>query len=145
MRRLCLVLSAVTMLPAFALAAEPIGQIKTGSGSVTLTHEGRPVAAGPGDRVYREDVLTTGPDGAVGITFDDNSMMSLGPNSELALDQFSFDRTTHQGSFDSSLRKGTLAVKSGQIVQETPEAMHIRTPAMILGVRGTEFVVRAEQ
>jgi len=131
--------------PALALADEPIGQIKTGSGSVTLTHAGHQSTAGPGDRVYQADVLTTGPDGSVGITFDDNSMMSLGPDSELALDQFHFDRTTHQGLFDSSLHKGTLAVKSGQIVQETPEAMHVQTPAMILGVRGTEFVVRAEQ
>ena len=43
-------------------------------------------------------------------------------------------------------RRGTLAVKSGYIVQQGPpgEAMRVRTPAAILGVRGTEFVVRAE-
>ena len=84
------------------------------------------------------------PDGAVGITFLDNSMMSLGPDSTLALDQFRFDSTTHDGVFESSLKRGTLAVKSGYIVQQTPEAMRVRTPAAILGVRGTEFVVRAE-
>ena len=71
-------------------------------------------------------------------------MMSLGPDSRLALDKFQFDTTTHDGVFDSSLQKGTLAVKSGQIVKQTPEAMHIKTPAALLGVRGTEFVVRAD-
>jgi len=60
------------------------------------------------------------------------------------LDQFSFDTTTHVGVFDSSLKAGTLAVKSGQIVKQTPEAMHIKTPGALLGVRGTEFVVRAD-
>ena len=79
----------------------------------------------------------------MGITFADNSMMSLGPNSRLSLDRFRFNTTTHAGIFDSSLQTGTLAVKSGDIVRQTPEAMHVRTPAALLGVRGTDFVVRA--
>jgi hypothetical protein len=71
-------------------------------------------------------------------------MMSLGPDSRLSLDEFVFDTTTHVGVFESSLTNGTLAVKSGQIVKETPEAMKVRTPGALLGVRGTEFVVRAK-
>jgi hypothetical protein len=31
---------------------------------------------------------------------------------------------------------------SGKIVRQSPDAMKVRTPAAILGVRGTEFVVR---
>ena len=50
--------------------------------------------------------------------------------------------TTHQGSFESSLRKGTLAVVSGKLAKQSPEAMKVRTPAAVLGVRGTEFLVR---
>ena len=131
-------------LAAAASAAEPIGQIKTASGSVAIERDGARLPAAAGDRVLQSDVVSTGPDGAVGITFQDNSMMSLGPDSALALDTFRFDTTTHDGAFDSSLRRGTLAVKSGYIVQQSPEAMHVRTPAAVLGVRGTEFVVRAE-
>jgi hypothetical protein len=33
-------------------------------------------------------------------------------------------------------------VISGKMVKQSPEAMKIRTPASILGVRGTEFVVK---
>ena len=80
---------------------------------------------------------------SVGITFTDSSMMSLGPNSKLALTQYRFDATTHVGVFDSVLSQGTLAAKSGQIVKQTPEAMHVSTPTALLGVRGTEFVVNA--
>jgi len=29
-------------------------------------------------------------------------------------------------------------------VQQTPEAMKVRTPGALLGVRGTQFVVRAD-
>ncbi|MBV8281617.1 MAG: FecR domain-containing protein, partial [Candidatus Eremiobacteraeota bacterium] len=125
-------------------AADPIGQIKTAAGTVAIERAGARQPAAAGDRVLQSDVVTTGADGTVGITFLDNSMMSLGPSSSLALDQFRFDSTTHDGVFESSLKRGTLAVKSGYIVQQTPEAMRVRTPAAILGVRGTEFVVRAE-
>jgi hypothetical protein len=129
-----------------ARAADPIGQIKTATGAVTIERDGARQPAAAGDRVLQSDVVATGADGSVGITFADNSMMSLGPDSALALDSFKFDTTTHDGLFDSSLRRGTLAVKSGYIVQQGPpgESMHVRTPAAVLGVRGTEFVVRAE-
>jgi len=142
MMRFMVVMTAL-LLPLAALAQEPIGQLKTASGSVTVTHGGAAKAAAAGDHVFQTDVVTTGADGAVGITFIDNSMMSLGPDSELSLDQFQFNVTTHEGSFDSFLHKGTMAVTSGQIVQQQPEAMKVRTPTTLLGVRGTEFVVRA--
>ena len=142
---------AATLMVATCLAASGearadgwIGQVKTASGRVQVMHQGKTGPIAIGDHVYQSDVILTAADGSVGITFADDSMMSLGPDSRLALDQFSFDPTTHDGSFDSSLQKGTLAVKSGEIVQQTPEAMHIQTPAALLGVRGTEFVVRAD-
>jgi hypothetical protein len=126
-----------------AFAGEPIGQIKTQAGTVMLERAGATKPAAIGERVFESDTIVT-TSGTVGITFVDNSMMSLGPYSRLSLDQFKFDATTHNGVFNSSLKKGTLSVKSGQIVRQTPEAMRIRTPAALLGVRGTEFVVRAD-
>ena len=77
-----------------------------------------------------------------GITFLDNSLLSAGPNSVLAIDRFAFDSTTHQGAFESSLKQGTLAVVSGKLAKQSPEAMKVKTPAAVLGVRGTEFLVR---
>ena len=134
----------LALLPYTARAADPIGQVKTADGPVTVERSGAGQPIAVGDHVFQSDVVVTGAGGSVGITFVDNSMMSLGPDSRLALDKFQFDTTTHDGVFDSSLQKGTLAVKSGQIVKQTPEAMHIKTPAALLGVRGTEFVVRAD-
>jgi hypothetical protein len=60
----------------------------------------------------------------------------------LVIDRFVFDSTTHQGGFESSLQKGTLAVVSGKLAKASPEAMKVKTPAAVLGVRGTEFLVR---
>ena len=129
--------------PAWA-ADSAIGQVKTAKGGVSVQHDGKALPLKVGDHVYQSDTIKTEKGASVGITFVDNSMMSLGPASQLSLDQFRFDTTTHVGVFNTSLSKGTLAVKSGQIVQQTPEAMHIKTPAALLGVRGTEFLVRAD-
>jgi hypothetical protein len=134
----------IALVPYTAQAADPIGEVKNADGPVTVERGGSSQPIALGDHVFQSDVIVTAAGGSVGITFIDNSMMSLGPDSRLVLDNFRFDTTTHEGAFDSSLQKGTLAVKSGQIVKQTPEAMHIKTPAALLGVRGTEFVVRAE-
>lgn len=134
---------AALFLSQLASAGEPIGQIKTLSGAVFVERAGAVKPAAIGERVFAADTIVT-TTGTVGVTFLDNSMMSLGPMSRLSLDLFKFDPTTHKGEFNSSLHKGTLAVKSGQIVRQTPEAMRIRTPAALLGVRGTEFAVRAD-
>lgn len=132
---------------AFAAAshASDVGQIKNLGGTVHVERDGQKLAATSGMGVRQSDVLVTGADGSVGVTFLDNSLLSLGPRSTLAIDRYRFDTTTHDGQFDTSLKRGTLAVVSGRIVQRSPEAMRVRTPSAIMGVRGTEFVVKVEE
>jgi hypothetical protein len=125
-----------------AAGAEEAGRVKVARGAVSIERAGQTRPATVGAVVQTGDVVTTGADGSVGITFLDNSLLSAGPNSVLAIDRFAFDSTTHQGSFESSLRKGTLAVVSGKLAKQSPDAMKVKTPAAVLGVRGTEFLVR---
>jgi len=124
-----------------AFAADPIGLVKSSSGEVNVERAGQKIAADVGTKLFQSDVVITGSDGAVGMTFIDNSRLSLNPNSNLALESFRFNTTTHDGEFISSLRKGALAAVSGKIAKATPEAMKVRTPSAVLGVRGTKFLV----
>ena len=130
------------LLVAYAGAAE-IGQIKVSNGQVTVERKGETLPGRVGTRLLTADVLKTGADGSVGITMADNSLLSAGPDSILSLDRFEFDPTSNQGKFDAQLTKGSLAVISGRMAKQSPEAMTVRTPSAILGVRGTEFVVSA--
>lgn len=125
--------------------ASDIGQVKTAKGTVHVEREGKLIPASVGMPIRQADSLVTGADGAVGVTFTDNSLLSTGPNSVLVVDRYNFDSTTHAGRFDASLKKGTLAVVSGKMVKQSPDAMKVRTPAAIMGVRGTEFVVQVEE
>jgi hypothetical protein len=127
-----------------AIAVE-IGRIKITKGQVTVEREGSTLPASVGMRVHRSDTIKTSSDGSVGITMDDDSLLSAGPNSALSLDHYAFDPTTNQGKFDTSLNKGTLSVISGRIAKQSPDAMTVRTPALILGVRGTSFAVSVNE
>ena len=139
-----LVLSAVLAALAVPAFAADIGQVKTAAGEVAIERAGATIAAKPGTRLETSDVVRTGPNGSIGITMNDNALLSLGPNSVLALDAFAFDATTHQGKMDATLSKGTLSVVSGKLSKQSPEAVKVRTPASVLGVRGTEFLVKVD-
>jgi len=135
-------MALLAFLAASVNAAE-IGQIKVSNGQVTVERKGESRPGSVGTRLESFDVVRTGAAGSVGITMADNSLLSAGPNSILSLDRFEFDPTSNQGRFDAQLQKGSLAVISGRIAKQSPEAMTVRTPSTILGVRGTEFAVAA--
>jgi len=137
-----LAMALAMLVAAAASAAGPgFGMVKTSTGDVRIERNGKVLPAPVGTRVEASDVVRTGKDGAAGISFVDQSRLSLGPNSVLAIDRFEFDPTTHAGAFDSTLRKGTLSAISGKLAHASPKAMTVRTRSTILAVRGTEFVV----
>ena len=131
---------------AFALAAlaDDVGQVKSVRGSVQVERGGQRLAVEPGMNLRASDVLHTGVNSAVGVTFLDNTMISAGPSSILEIERYAFNSTTHAGHFDASLRKGSIAVVSGKMVKQTPGSMRVRTPSSVMGVRGTEFLVRVD-
>jgi hypothetical protein len=128
--------------PAAAPAADA-GQIKIARGAAWIERGGVRQPAQVGTKILERDVIATGPDGSLGITFLDDSLLSIGPSSALVIERFTFDPTTQRGGFESTLRSGTLSAVSGRLTRQSPDAMKVRTPAAILGVRGTEFLVRA--
>jgi hypothetical protein len=127
------------------LAAPPalaeIGRIKSNVGTAAIQRAGRSVPASPGLQLEPGDVLVTGRDGRMGIAFVDDTRIAVGPNSQIALTTFQYDRTRQTGSFVTSVNRGTLGVVSGRIAKSGKDAMRVRTPTSMLGVRGTRFVV----
>ena len=143
MRARSLVLAAFLSFPAGALAADA-GLVKVAQGGVQIERAGARINAEVGTAVQENDVIVTGADGTAGITFADNSLLSVGPNSTFAIDTYRFDTTTHAGEFTGTLSKGRLAAVSGKMVKQSPESMKIRTPSSVMGVRGTEFLVQVD-
>jgi hypothetical protein len=140
-RGLTAALAAFVMLMAVPVFAGDIGRVKKASGAAAIERNGQRIPAEPGFVVQDADVLVTGPNGSIAVTFIDNSRFAAGPDSRVTLERFAFDSTSHDGLFESRIERGTLAIVSGQIAKKTPDAMTVKTPTSILGVRGTRFVV----
>jgi hypothetical protein len=143
--RFVLWLAAILLIAtAGAPAAEspPIAQVKKVTGQVTIVRSDQRLPANVGDPLFQKDVVETGPDGGIGITFVDNTVFSTGPKSQLSVDEFEFDSNNFRGSMLADMRRGTLAVVSGDITRSSPGAMKIKTPTAVLGVRGTTFAVQ---
>jgi hypothetical protein len=132
------------VLIASGALADAIGVVKTQSGDVRIERGGARVAATVGAPLERADRIVTGRDGAIGISFADGAVLSVGPGSVLVLDSFDYDPTTRAGNLDVSIRRGTLSAISGKLVAQTPGAMKVRTPSAVLAVRGTEFAVQVD-
>lgn len=130
---------------AWSAVASDIGQVKVVKGPVTVERAGQVMPAAVGMRVATADIVRTGVGASVGITMIDDTLLSAGPNSMLTLDRLDYEPSTRAGRLDASLGTGTLAVVSGRIAKQSPDAMTVRTPFAILGVRGTEFVVSAHE
>jgi hypothetical protein len=119
------------------------GRVKTAAGTVHVVHAGSEFAAQPGYSVYQGDLIRTGPDGRVGLTLNDDTRLSLGPDSELRLDRFSYAPADGQLALAIKLIRGVAAYVSGRIAKLAPDAIRIETPTAILGVRGTTLAIRA--
>ncbi len=134
---------ATIMFVGSALA--DIGQIKMVNGEVFIVRNGTKSPAKLGDLLQQDDVVETGRNGSAGITFIDNSRFSIGPNTHIELKQFRFNPTTHDGEFTTDMNRGTLAIISGKIAKRSPEAMKIKTPTTIIGLRGTKLAVKVNE
>ena len=128
--------------PAVALAE--IGRIKSVVGTASVVRGKAVAPATAGYQLLVSDVISTGKDGRIGITFIDNSRFAVGPNSRVALSQFEFDDTTHKGRSLTTVDRGSLAIVSGQIAKENKDSMKVRTPTSLLAARGTRFVVEVK-
>lgn len=142
--RNALVLIAALGFAGTAMAAD-IGLVKVAKGSVQIQRGTAKIPVTVGTGLQTSDVVVTGADGSAGITFTDNSLVSVGPNSVFSIEKYRFDTTTHSGEFEGNLKQGRLAAVSGKMVQQSPDSMKIRTPSAIMGVRGTEFVVQVDE
>ncbi len=134
-----MLLAAVINMP--AMAGERAGMVKSSKGQVTIERGKQQLIGVVGTPVEVSDKLRTGDDSAVGVTLNDATLLSAGPNSVLVIDKFSFDSKTQGGAMSIGIRKGTLSVASGKIAKQTPDSVDFHTPTSVLGVRGTEFVI----
>lgn len=146
MKKLSVLIALFLLIaPLAALAAEaPVGSVKTVKGAVFIIRGASVVETLSGTRVYRNDILRTGADGSMSMVFRDDTLLSLGPGSELAVNEFVFSPADGKLSMVTRLLKGSAVYLSGIIARLSPESVRFETPVANIGIRGTMFAVKVD-
>jgi hypothetical protein len=94
-----------------------------------------------GDKLFRNEKMSTGPASALDVLFADETALSLGPNTSIVLDEMVFDPSGGTGKMVLSIPIGVTRFVSGILPKSDYE---VRTPTMTVGIRGTtvDFFVR---
>jgi hypothetical protein len=124
--------------------SEPVGYVKTVVGEAWVSTAGQRTKAEPGTAVLLGSGLRTGSGASLGVTFKDGTVMSFGPDTELTVDEYLYAPAQSQLKLSTRLVRGTLNYISGVIAKLKPDAVSVKTPTGIIGVRGTQFVAKVE-
>ncbi|NVO07003.1 MAG: FecR domain-containing protein [Rhodoferax sp.] len=125
----------------FADTATVAGVVKKKEGTVEIVRAGKTIPVEVGTTIEPGDLVKTSKDSSVGLMLKDETRMSVGPNSQMALDRYAFNADTYAGNIFVNVIKGTFAMISGLVVKNNPSSSQIKTPTSTAGIRGTSFVV----
>ena len=87
-----------------------------------------------GNPVFRDETIRTGPNGHLHVLLLDESNLTIGPSSELTIDEFVYDPDTGTGRMVMQQAEGVMRFVGGQISKQAP--VTVETPAATLGIRG---------
>lgn len=120
----------------------PAGSFKNLQGTVNVQRQDSMMPAQTGMKIYARDHIITGADGSAGIILQDNTIFSLGPNSQLALEEYIFSPEQGRFSLLVNMIKGTFVYLSGVIGKLSPDSIKLETPVGTIAIRGTRFAAK---
>ena len=162
------VITVTKLSPSFAIACAGllVGTVMVGAvvpaharpgvvdavGEVTLTEgkamivgaDGTATAVRRGASVHAGDRVETAEGGHVHIRFVDGALVSVRPTSRLVVEDYQYNPVQiEQSLVRFRLDRGVARAISGAAAEGARERFRLNTPLVAIGVRGTDFVVRA--
>jgi hypothetical protein len=104
-----------------------------------LTSDGRQVPITPGSPVYTGARIITGADGHLQVLLLDETVFTIGANSDMVLDEFVYDPAIDAHKIMASLSKGIFRWVTGKTAHKDPASMKVNLPVGTIGIRGTDF------
>tara|TARA_B100001564_G_C20641463_1_gene672379 strand:+ start:1210 stop:1785 length:576 start_codon:yes stop_codon:yes gene_type:complete len=138
-----IILLILILLPNLAIAntSKFIGVVGAAIGEIKNQNDESLV---DGSKIFFGDTIISKEKSNAQILFLDQTVLTLGEDTELTIDEFIYDPKSHEGSFISNVKSGTVKFITGQISKQNPENLEVKVPSGVLGARGTEFIVLSE-
>ena len=122
-----------------------IGNVVQHKGNASVERSGEKSNLQKGSDIEFKDNVRTGK-GGVGITFVDDTNVSVSAHSSLVIDEFIYDPNSKTGSkLVMNIALGTVRYASGNIAKLSNQNVDIRTPTARIGVLGTAFSMTVDE
>src|SRR2546430_2101085 len=125
-----------------ASAGKVIGHVTKLAGIATAIRNGVSIILNEGDNVEKGDVVQSGSNSTLGITFIDGSVFGLSSNARMVLNEMVYDPNGSNNSSLLSLVAGTISFVAGETAKHGD--MKVDTPVATMGIRGTAVLVEID-
>jgi hypothetical protein len=121
--------------------AETSGTFTVVKGDVQVTTaNGTTEKAKVGKKVLPADVITAGAQGRAKIVMSDKNIINISPDTKLAVEKYVYDPATDNKQVTLNVVYGKVRATVEQKYDGEKNKFHIKTPAAVAGVRGTDFL-----
>jgi FecR protein len=122
---------------------EPIGNVATVTGSASVIRNDKTTPLKVKDEIYLNDVVQTGANSALGITFIDATTFNLKASTKITIDNYVYEDGGKSNAAIFDVAKGTAAFVAASVAKTGD--MKITTPTATLGIRGTTGLVEVPE
>ncbi|OGT34766.1 MAG: hypothetical protein A2W28_04340 [Gammaproteobacteria bacterium RBG_16_51_14] len=122
-------------------AAEVAGNVDSLKGTAWAQIGDEPIRQlNKNDAVYVNDTIKTEARSSLNINFKDETRFELGPDAELQISDYLFQKPDKDDNITMKVFKGTFRFFSGLIARKKPESMRVNTTVATIGIRGTHVI-----
>ena len=121
-----------------------VGKVVTSRGEVTVLRGQNQLVVKTGLEIEEKDTIKTSSNGKLQIMFADDTLITIGKESEFSVKEYLFDNNTNsKASFGIS--KGTFRAITGAIGKIAPQNFKLTSKSASIGIRGTQIYAEIKE
>lgn len=138
-----LFLAVTGLIYATHLAAQQVGVLATANPTIRIESSYVDItSASVGDPIHEGDTISTGAAASTQIIFSDQTVLSLGPNTEIEITSFVYSSSASADNMALTLLRGVCRIIGGFVTSDNPAS--IRSTSGIVGIRGSTAIIRVD-
>ena len=131
---------SIVLVLSLPLLAKGVATITALKGNVEIKSEAVSINATLGASLNEKDSVITADKSKAQIIFNDETIVTVGKNSNFSISKYIFD-DVNEPVAEFSMIKGAMKAITGRIGKIAPQKFKVKTKTATIGIRGTNFTV----
>ncbi len=121
--------------------AQEVGKVAEVTGGVDILKQGRlpAVPAKVGDAILQGDVIRTKSTGKVQLHFQDDSILTIAPDSRVVINEYVYNPESQQRQAHLKIFHGLVHTLVNKVFKREAPDFTVETQTAVIGVRGTDY------